>query len=253
MPGETPSVLILTPVKDATRHLDRYVELVERLDHPRDRLSIGILEGDSSDGTWQRLQELVPQLEARCGRTTLVQRHYGFRLPPGVPRWAPAYQLTRRSILARVRNNLLFAALRNEEWVLWIDVDVVHYPADIIATLIEPGLDIVHPHCVTPAGRTFDLNAWAEKGTGAMADMRGQGPVRLDAVGGTMLLVRASHHRDGLVFPPFRYGLRSKVIRDVHPVWGEGEIETEGLGAMAADMGLQCWGLPDVEIVHADE
>src|SRR5690606_28563036 len=113
--------------------------------------------------------------------------------------------------------------------------------------------DILHPHCVlVPGGPTFDLNAWAAKGTRTMADMRGQGPVRLDAVGGTMLLVRAALHRDGLIFPPYRYGVPSPTIRDRHPVWGQGEIETEGLAAMAADMGIQCWGLPDVEVIHGE-
>lgn len=68
-----------------------------------------------------------------------------------------------------------------------------------------------------------------------------------------MLLVRADRHRDGLIFPPFRYGVESPHIRRQHPVWGRGEIETEGFGAMAADMGLQCWGLPDLEIIHANE
>ena len=30
--------------------------------------------------------------------------------------------------------------------------------------------------------------------------------VELDAVGGTVLFIRADVHRDGLVFPPFPYG-----------------------------------------------
>ncbi|MCU1394101.1 MAG: hypothetical protein JWM34_2529 [Ilumatobacteraceae bacterium] len=29
-----------------------------------------------------------------------------------------------------------------------------------------------------------------------------------------------------------------------------GEVETEGLAIMANDMGITCWGLPDVEIRH---
>jgi len=29
-----------------------------------------------------------------------------------------------------------------------------------------------------------------------------------------------------------------------------GEIETEGLGIMAHDMGHDCWGLPNLEIKH---
>jgi hypothetical protein len=86
-----------------------------------------------------------------------------------------------------------------------------------------------------------------------LSDRRGSGLTRLDAVGGTMLLVRADLHRDGLVFPSYRYGAESAHIRKDHPLWGKGEIETEGLGAMAADMGVQCWGMPDLEIIHANE
>lgn len=85
-----------------------------------------------------------------------------------------------------------------------------------------------------------------------MQTMRGQGLVRLDAVGGTMLLVKADIHRDDLIFPPFKYGLPNSSIRPTHDVWGQGEIETEGLGIMAADMGHQCWGLPDLEILHSN-
>ncbi|MEO8668242.1 MAG: hypothetical protein ABI399_06980 [Bauldia sp.] len=249
----TPSLLILTPVKDASRHLDRYVALIEALDWPRERLSIGLIEGDSRDETWAKLGALRPRLDARATATTVIRRDFGFRMPPGVPRWAPAYQLVRRGILARSRNTLLMRALADEDWVLWIDVDVIDYPPDIVRRLLENGGDIVHPLCVTvPGAPAFDRNAWAEGGQRLLSDFRGAGRVRLDSVGGTMLLVRADLHRDGLVFPPFRYGLPSPHIRDVHPVWGRGEIETEGLAAMAADMGVQCWGLPDLEIIHAD-
>jgi hypothetical protein len=87
-----------------------------------------------------------------------------------------------------------------------------------------------------------------------LSDLRGADrPVRLDAVGGTVLLVRADVHRDGLIFPPFRYGAESRAIRPVHPVWGKGEVETEGLGILALDMGHQAWGLPDLEVFHAPE
>jgi hypothetical protein len=29
-----------------------------------------------------------------------------------------------------------------------------------------------------------------------------------------------------------------------------GEIETEGLGIMAHEMGYECWGMPNLEILH---
>lgn len=252
-PVEKPNILILTPIKNGIQHLPDYFRLIDRLDWPREHLSIGLLESDSADGTWEALQKMRPALGARFSNITLVKRDYGFRIPPTVPRWTGAFQLARRTILARSRNQLLFRALRDEDWVLWLDVDVTDYPADIIQKLLAPGVDIVHPHCVKRyGGDTFDLNAWASHGHHLMQDMRGQRLVRLDAVGGTMLLVKADIHREGLVFPTYRYGISNTRIRPKHPVWDVGEIETEGLGIMAADMGYQCWGLPDLEILHAD-
>jgi peptide chain release factor subunit 1 len=42
-------------------------------------------------------------------------------------------------------------------------------------------------------------------------------------------------------------------MRRPHPVWELGEMESEGLGMMARDMGCQCWGVPDLEVLHAME
>ena len=255
MTAESPSrprVLILTPVKDAEGSLVTYANGLERLCYPRESLSLGMLESDSVDGTYALLQGLQPQLEKRFSRVSLFKRDFGFHLPPGVPRWAPAFQQFRRAVLARARNHLLMRALDDEDWVLWLDVDVVDYPPDLIETLLSAQRDIVHPHCVLePGGPTFDVNAWRDKGESVMSDLRGaDGPVRIDSVGGSVLLVRADCHRDGLIFPPFPYGQRNPKIRDEHPIWGAGEIETEGFGMMAHDMGLQCWGLPDYEVIH---
>ena len=163
-------------------------------------------------------------------------------------------QRLRRAVLARARNQLLFRALDDEEWVLWLDVDVIEYPADILQQLLALRLDIVHPHCVKQqGGPTFDLNGWRDDGTKTLQDFRGHGPVRLDAVGGTMLLV-------GSRSPPRRADLPCLSLRrrePAHPLAPSGvgsgaRIETEGFGAMALDMGAQCWGLPDLEIIHAE-
>ncbi len=250
-------ILIATPVKDAARHLDTYFAALSGLTYPADHLSLGFLESDSADDTHARLAARLPDLRRRYRRVGLWKRDFGFRVPPGCPRWTPALQIPRRIAISKSRNHLLFRALDDEDWVLWIDVDVVEYPPDIVQRLLATGKDIVHPHCVkTYGGPTFDMNAWRERGRVLMADLRG-GPdlVRLDAVGGTMLLVRADTHRNGLVFPAFLYGQRSALARDPNP-WAPstiGELDTEGLGLMAHDMGYQCWGLPNLEIRHADE
>ncbi|CAO3411538.1 glycosyltransferase [Azospirillum largimobile] len=252
------SVLVLTPVKDAAAHLPRYLELLGRLDHDPSRLSLGFLEGDSRDGTHDWLAGRLPELRQRYRRVTLLRHDHGFR--PDGPRWAPAIQRRRREVLARARNRLLSGALEDEDWVLWLDADLVDYPPDLLARLLAAGRDIVVPHCVLPDGRTFDLNSFRLEGKtvgeedprhladgifqpprGAgrryLGDFAGEEAVRLDGVGGTALLVRADLHREGLCFPPYSH---------------RGYIETEGLAVMAGDMGVTAWGLPDLRVVHAD-
>src|SRR5581483_6937803 len=180
---------------------------------------------------------------------------FGFRIPFGLPRWQHAFQIPRRSVLAKARNRLLFHALDDQDWVLSLDVDVAEYPPDLIERLLASGRDIVHPHCVIrPGGPTFDRNGWREQGRVLMEDLR-DGPdlVRLDSVGGTVLLVRADLHRDGLVFPPFPYGAANQAVRQQHPLGLKGELETEGFGIMALDMGHQCWGMPKLEVLHAHD
>lgn len=248
----TATVLILTPMKTASRYLQGYFHALEALTYPHTLLSLGILEGDSEDDTFVQLQRRLATSCAGFASKKLFKRNFGMTIPDD--RHRPAYQAPRRAVLARARNHLLFGALREQDWVLWLDVDVVEFPTDILQRLVALDLDIVHPHCVKDyGGESFDRNAWADNGRLHMHDLRGKDRVRLDSVGGTMLLVRADRHRDGLVFPPFFYGARSRWVRSHHPLRGDsvGEIETEGFAIMAKDMGIECWGLPNLEIRHA--
>lgn len=257
MPAPAATVLILTPMKSAAHHLDGYFAGLEKLTYPHALISLGILEGDSRDDTFAQLERRMKGACPDFSRKILLKKDFGFRMPDEVPRHTTVYQPQRRAVLARARNRLLFGTLRDEDWVLWLDADVVEFPPDILERLIALDRDIVHPHCVREyGGESFDLNAWRDNGRLHMQDLRGQELVRLDSVGGTMLLVRADRHRDGLVFPPFFYGGRSRWVRDPNPLLRRGtvgEIETEGLAIMAKDMGIECWGLPDLEIRHAKD
>jgi hypothetical protein len=282
-------ILILTPVKDAEDYLDGYFESLGRLTYPHRLISIAFLESDSVDDTYGRLLGRLPELEKGFRSAAAWKRDFGYRVPEGTPRWAGYLQRERRSVLAKSRNHLLFRALRDEDWVLWLDVDVIEYPQDIVERLLETGRDIVQPNCVREyGGESFDLNAWRDRGRLHLHDLRGEGDlVRLDSVGGTMLLVRADVHREGLVFPSFPYrsplarrrlfphlrqavgallaggaGKASKLggsLRNMRrgdllrlaEVRSGGELETEGLALMAHDMGYECWGMPNLEVRHA--
>ncbi|HEX3722213.1 MAG TPA: glycosyltransferase [Nitrolancea sp.] len=241
------TVLVLTPLKDASASVAPYVQLLKTLTFPYSQITLGFLESDSRDGTFEHIQAALAALRVEFGGAEIWKRDFGYVVPDGTNRWDPQIQRERRSVLARSRNHLISHALTDEEWVLWLDVDVSFFPPDIIERLIATGKNIVQPHCVLDfGGTTFDQNAWRDKGRFHLDDLRDEGAqVPLDAVGGTMLLVRADLHRNGLIFPPFPYRPGHPKARE-----GEGELETEGLGLMAADMGETCWGLPGVEILH---
>ena len=173
-PGESRDrVLILTPVKDAADCLKTYYNQLVRLTYPHSRISLGFLESDSTDSTFRDLKRLLPALRNEFHRAELWKRDFGYRLPPGIHRGAEPIQVERRTVLAKSRNHLLFHALDEEDWVLWLDVDVIEYPRDIIERLLAAGKEIVQPHCVLEyGGRTFDLNAWREQGRLHLHDLR---------------------------------------------------------------------------------
>lgn len=245
-----PTILILTPVKDAVAFLPNYFDALNLLAYPFENISLGFLEGDSTDGTYEELERLLPSLRTRFRKVGLWQKNFGFHIPPWVHRTDERIQVPRRVTLARSRNHLLSHALDDEDWVLWLDVDVIEYPQDIIQQLLNTQKLMVQPHCVLEyGGGTFDCNAWRDHGKYHMDSLREEGDlVKLDSVGGTMLLVLGDVHRDGLIFPAFPYGKENAKIRKDN--YWEGEIETEGLGIMALDMGIQPWGMPNLEIKH---
>lgn len=252
-----PKILILTPVKNAAHDAPGYFERLLKLDYPRHLLSLGILESDSTDNTFAAFESLAEKHKTQFSRINCIRKDFGYVIPEGVPRWQPNIQYQRRSILAFSRNELLQQTLTDEEWVLWLDSDVLEFPPDVIQRLLSYGKDIIQPHCVLRyGGQTFDLNAWRNHASLFMHDLRTEGEItELHAVGGTMLLIRADCHRAGLIFPTSLYGKDNPKVRsreDIGLPGERGELETEGLGIMAADMNIQCWGLPHLEIIHAD-
>jgi len=145
------------------------------------------------------------------------------------------------------RQRLVLArALLVDAPVLVLDEPTAHLDGPTAQALVDDALDAA-------GARAVLLITHRPEGLERMDALRGGADlVRLDAVGGTMLLIRADLHREGLVFPAFPYGRRNRFARETNPLMGDGmgEVETEGLGLMAKDMGHECWGMPNLEIVH---
>jgi len=129
-----PRVLVATPVKNAEEYLGTYFALLERLSYPSDCLSLGFLESDSTDGTYAGLERRLPDLRRRYRRAGLWKHDFGVAFPTDEGRWEEELQPARRAIIARSRNHLLAHALDDEEWVFWVDVDMIEAPAEVPPT-----------------------------------------------------------------------------------------------------------------------
>lgn len=254
-------IAILVPVRDAAGEIEPFLAELQALDHPKAALKLVFCEGDSVDGSWERLTAMAARHRG-VFRDIVLTRH-----PQGVDgarhnRWSPRLQRRRRAALAAVRNHLIDVGLdAGDDWALWIDIDVWRMPRDIIARLTAAQARIVAPHCVKfPGGPTYDRNSFIARAVRPpyryykyirqglyqppvqvlhhrlhMDGLRHSPRVELDGVGGTMLLVDASLHRGGLRFPELPY---------------REHIETEGFGLLARDLGVGAVGLPQVEILH---
>ncbi|RCI06168.1 Mannan polymerase II complex anp1 subunit [Rhizopus stolonifer] len=155
-------VLILTPLKNAEPYLDRYFELLDSLDYPKHLISLAFLVSDTTDNT----MDMLYQHANAYHRMDIFVKDFSYRLPQS-NRHGFDIQPLRRSFMARSRNYLLTAALREEHsWVLWLDVDIVQYPTHILKDLQSLNLDIVVPNCLkyTEDGSFwgYDKNNWQE-------------------------------------------------------------------------------------------
>jgi peptide chain release factor subunit 1 len=236
---------VLTPVKNAAHHAAGFVDRVLSLTYPA--LRVAILVSDSDDGTADAFRSEFSRLSDGGIKAEVFEQDFGYAITDGTPRWDPSIQLERRLVLARSRNHLLSRGLQNAAWALWIDVDVVEFPVDVAERLLAVGGDVVQPHCRGSSCTTFDLNAWTDSERFHLDDYVGRGLVELHAVGGTMLLVGADRHRDGLTWPAYLHGAPYDRVRTDAASIGRdeiGEVETEGSGMLAYDMGITCWGSP---------
>jgi Anp1 protein/glycosyl transferase-like sugar-binding protein len=253
-------VAILVPVRDAADHLKPFLAAIASLDLPKERTKLVFCEGDSVDGSLERLKLLTEPLRGVYRDIRILELPLGNRIGRN-ERWKPKFQRRRRSDIAKVRNHLIDHGLdHTDDWALWIDIDMWRFPADVFARLRETGARIVTPNAVrVPGGASFDMNSFIQMplardyrffrdhsqglyqpparawGRLHLSDLRYLDEVELHGVGGTMLLVDAALHRGGLRFPELPY---------------KNLIETEGFAALARDLGINPIGLPKLEVLH---
>lgn len=263
----TERIVILTPICDVAHLLKTYMEQLAKLSYPHELISVYLGEDSSSDRTFDMAKLITEDLKNEYGFNDAAVYH--FNNSGGIHgTWNDVHQRTsqfeRRAHIAKARNKLTKIGLQNGnfEYVLWIDSDIKELPEDLIQQLLFPNADVVVPSCLFLSGdykRNFDKNSWREtpgsledqkdlpkdilivEGYSStlriyLPDLRAEGRiVPLDGVGGCSLLVKASCHRRGLIFPDY-------ILNHA--------VETEGLAKMARFMGYSVVGLPFVEVFH---
>ncbi|KAI7877782.1 hypothetical protein K492DRAFT_171404 [Lichtheimia hyalospora FSU 10163] len=265
-------VLILTPLKNASPYLPRYFELLDRMTYPKHLITVAFLVSDTDDDTVDKLKEqadvFLNREHDRYHHIAIYEKDFNFELPED-KRHTFELQPLRRSYMARSRNYLLTAALREEHsWVLWLDVDLVEYPDTILEDLMSVDVDVVVPNCLRETEDNsfwgYDKNNWQETEQSLavqkdldpdyvllegyyeflthralMVDMPTHlgrlNKVPLDGVGATFTLVKSEVHREGANFPAYVY---------------QHQVETEGFAKMAKSMGFGVYGLPGYLIYH---
>jgi len=269
------NVLIATPLKNAARFLPGFLFALRKLTYPKHLLSLALLISDSSDDT-KLVAERAAHSMLGFRDVNIFEEDFNYEAP--VDRHALDVQTFRRAVLAKSRNELIRNALRSDTFaVLWLDVDIVRFPATLVQDMLALGQPIVVPHILI-GDTTYDKNSWRENypeeaftktglpkvsfegyqrydelaaSTGfrdhmdvlraaalAMGARDRQYAVRLHGVGAGVLLVEARVHRGGVLFSEEPYKHR---------------LESEGFGLQAADRGFPVCGLPLYEVSHHDE
>ena len=145
-------VLILTPLRNAAAHLERYFELLVQLSYPHEAVDLAFLVGDCTDETLSILRRKVDDLQSRSNQAyfrsaMIIEKDFGDTLGQSVEeRHSFNAQGTRRKAIGRARNYLLYTALKPDHaWVYWRDVDIVENPESILEDFMKHNKDVLVP------------------------------------------------------------------------------------------------------------
>ena len=145
-------ILILTPLKDASKHLPHHFALLANLTYPHHLIDLGFIIGDNTDETRSVLDAELDQIEAdeegrRFNSCTIVLQDLGDKSSQEVAaRHGFAAQVDRRKKIAVARNTLLEKTLKPEHgWVYWRDVDIAESPSEILEDFIAHDKDVLVP------------------------------------------------------------------------------------------------------------
>ncbi|OAK95846.1 mannan polymeras-like protein II complex ANP1 subunit [Phaeosphaeriaceae sp. SRC1lsM3a] len=277
-------VLILSPLRDASKHLATHFDLLTQLTYPHELIDLAFLVGDCTDDTLailaMELERVQSNPDAAFHSTMIIEKDFGIRVKQDVKdRHKFEAQGPRRKAMGRARNYLLSSALKPEHsWVYWRDVDLVDSPNSIIEDFVAHDRDVLVPNVwfhryeeqggkmVDIEGR-FDYNSWQESPEGlALAAtlpknvVLAEGYKQFPTNRKYMALMGDWRGNKNEEIPLDGIGGVNIIVKaDVHrsginfPCYPfENQAETEGFAKMAKRAGYGVYGLPNYVVWHED-
>lgn len=181
------TVTICTPMRDSAALLEDYASRVYSLDFPKDALRIVIAEGDSTDGT----KEKLANWQREDNRLTVVH------VDTGLPRYGSVVNDERFAILSQVFNAALECV--DTAWsthVLFLPDDITYQP-DLLNRLLAHNVDAVAPLVWGDWGdNPYFYDTWAFSRNGQCftnfnrtwaRQHLGERLLEMETIGGTML------------------------------------------------------------------
>lgn len=255
----TDRVLILSPIRDAEHLLNIFAKSLNTLTYPHHLIRVAFAEDGSKDNTYNKAVEVSEVLKTEYG----FKDSHTYKLPikgntvSHYNRHEDSVQIARRSHMAKARNLLTKFALRDEEWVFWIDIDIIKFRPDIIQQFLYSNKDVMVASVFTErfvlfsnalVYHLYERNSFNETVVDGKdyrlypPDFKSFGrEVPIQFVGSCMLMIRAESIRNGLIFPESVITSPGSLVRG---------IESEGLGMLARQMGYKVYALPFLEAVH---
>lgn len=214
-------VLIAAPVRNSSKWIHRFLGCLDALDYPNDRLYFAFLEGDSSDDTFEKLIRF-----ARAHSNVWLKKY-------SVP---IEHRIAR---LAHLRNKILNEAVNEQDYVFWIDSDIVKFPPDMLKRFIAHDLDIIAPYVLIDGQKKFyDTLAFR------FGKKRFSPQFPYCAAG-----------RDGHVFEANSVGscyLVKRKVYDANVRYGDQISEQVSFCFTARDKGFKIWVDPKITVLHVN-
>lgn len=139
--------MVATPVKDASKWLDKFLQNFYVLDFPEEKIRFAFVEGNSSDDTFDKLKIFQEAHDNVWLRKLDVSSESRFER------------------LAASRNKMINEALEKENHVLCIDADIVYFHPNTLNLLLSHNVDVVAPLILIEGeSRFYDTFAFVHEG-----------------------------------------------------------------------------------------